>query len=56
MREKESPTKQIAVRLPREALKTLEKRAKEERRPLAMLIRLILLDEIERDARRRQKA
>jgi hypothetical protein len=51
----ESPTRQIAVRLPHDLIKALEKRAKEERRPLAALIRLILQDEAARDVRRRAK-
>jgi hypothetical protein len=41
-----SPTRQIAVRLPHDLLQALEKRAEEERRPLAALIRLILEDEV----------
>jgi hypothetical protein len=49
----DSPTRQIAVRLPRDLIKALEKRAKNERRPLAAMIRLILQDEMARDARRR---
>jgi hypothetical protein len=51
----ESPTRQIAVRLPHDLIKALEKRAREERRPLAALIRLILQDEVARSARRRTK-
>jgi hypothetical protein len=52
----ESPTRQIAVRLPHDLIKALERRAKEERRPLAALIRLILQDEVRRDTRRRMRA
>jgi hypothetical protein len=42
--------------VPHDLIKALEKRAKEERRPLAAMIRLILQDEVRRDARRRMRA
>jgi hypothetical protein len=52
----EPPNRQIAVRLPHHLIRALEKRANEERRPLAALIRLILQDEVGRDGRRRMRA
>jgi hypothetical protein len=52
----ETPTRQIAVRLPHDLIKALEKRAKEERRPLAALIMNHLGRRAARDMRRRTKA